>query len=474
MQQTTYAQIDYAGGIVPPHDTELERVVLGALLVEPHQIPSVVKILAPEMFYAPKHEAIYRSIVELYDAGEPIDLYAVGRRLQLSGVMPGKITPAELTEIATTAGSASHTETHARTLVEKHVGRRMLEVGREITARTSDTRADIDEVIGYATGELEKIGTLFAGGRMGDHIKTYTAQALREAERRAAKADQGEVTGITTGLKDLDRATGGWQGSQLIVLAARPAMGKTALMLHFAKAAASTGVPVCIYSLEMSGVRLSDRLLLSVDDVDAEAFRSGRLTAADWQRMERAGAEISRLPIYVDDNPTVSMRYIKTNSRIRASRGECGMILIDYLQLADTTDKANRNRNREQEVAQASRQAKIIAKELNVPVILLSQLSRGVEGRADKCPMLSDLRESGAIEQDADIVVFLYRPAYYGISTIEALENADSEGVGILSIAKQRDGATGRIAFRHNPAMTRLTDWAVPQPIDQTSSATPF
>lgn len=189
-------------------------------------------------------------------------------------------------------------------------------------------------------------------------------------------------------------------------------MGKTALMLHFAKAAASTGVPVCIYSLEMSGVRLSDRLMLSVADVDAEAFRGGRLTAADWQRMERAAADISRLPIYVDDNPTVSMRYIKNNSQIRASRGECGLILIDYLQLADTTDKMNRNRNREQEVAQASRQAKIIAKDMNVPVVLLSQLSRGVDGWADKCPMLSDLRESGAIEQDADIVVFLYRPAY--------------------------------------------------------------
>lgn len=296
--------------------------------------------------------------------------------------------------------------------MEKHVGRRILEVGREITARASDTRADIDEVIDYAAGELEKIDTLFSGGRMGDHIKAYTAQALREAERRAAKAGQGEVTGITTVLTDLDRATGGWQGSQLIVLAARPAMGKTALMLHFAKAAASTGVPVCIYSLEMSGVRLSDRLMLSVADVDAEAFRGGRLTAADWQRMERAAADISRLPIYVDDNPTVSMRYIKNNSQIRASRGECGLILIDYLQLADTTDKMNRNRNREQEVAQASRQAKIIAKDMNVPVVLLSQLSRGVDGWADKCPMLSDLRESGAIEQDADIVVFLYRPAY--------------------------------------------------------------
>lgn len=473
MQQTTYAQIDYAGGIVPPYDTELERVVLGALLVEPHQIPSVVKILAPEMFYAPKHEAIYRSIVELYDAGEPIDLYAVGKQLQHHGLMPDKITPAELAEVATTAASASHTEAHARTLVEKSIGRRMLEVGREITARASDTRTDIDEVIGYATGELEKIGSLFSGGRIGDHIRAFAAQSLREAEHRAARAARGEVTGITTGLKDLDRATGGWQGSQLIVLAARPAMGKTALMLHFAKAAANAGVPVCIYSLEMSGVRLSDRLLLSVADVDTESFRSGRLTSEDWQKMEQAGAEISRLPIYVDDNPTASMRHIKTNSRVRASRGECGMILIDYLQLADTADKTNRTRNREQEVAQASRQAKIMAKELDVPVILLSQLSRSVEGRSDKCPMLSDLRESGAIEQDADIVAFLYRPAYYGILTIEELKNADSEGVGILSIAKQRDGATGRIAFRHNPPMTCLSDWPAPQP-NENSLNTPF
>ena len=456
-QTVTYTETGC--GIVPPHDENLERAVLSALIVEPRQVPEVVNILPAEAFYSPKHEAIYRAILDLYDANDPIDIFAVGKRLERRKFMPDRISPAELSVLATEAGSASGTEVHARTIVEKWIARLMLGMGREITARAGSPAEDIDDVIGYATGELEKIGAVFAGGRMGDHIKAYTAQALRDAERRAAKAGRNEVTGITTGLGMLDRATGGWQGSQLVILAARPAMGKTALMLHFAKSAARAGVPVCIYSLEMSGVRLSDRLLLSEADVDAYSFRSGRMNPEDWRRVETAGAEISRLPIYIDENPTVSMRYIKTASRIRASRGECGMIMIDYLQLVDTTDKSNRNRNREQEVAQASRQAKIIAKELNVPVVLLSQLSRGVEGRSDKCPILSDLRESGAIEQDADIVAFVYRPAYYNIPTVEDLRGASSEGVGVISIAKQRDGAVGKIAFRHNPAMTRITDF---------------
>ena len=237
-------------------------------------------------------------------------------------------------------------------------------------------------------------------------------------------------------------------------------MGKTALMLHFAKVAARYGTPVCIFSLEMSHVSLSDRLLLSECDVEADSYRNADLSAEDWQELESATARLERLPIHVDDNAVVSMRYIKTRCQILQKRGKCGMIMIDYLQLADTST-GQRNRNREQEIAQASRQAKIIAKELDVPVVLLSQLSRRCEERADKQPQLSDLRESGAIEQDADIVGLLYRPAAYGIREINTNRFGciSTDGLGIINIAKQRDGATGWAVFSHNPSMTKIRDW---------------
>ena len=465
---------DYINGVIPPHDTELERAVLAALIAEPRQIPTVIKILQPEAFYSPKHEAIYRAITDLYDDDKPVDLIAVGQQLTKAGVMPGRITPAELSDLVLNAGSASNVEVHARFVVEKWVGRLMLETGREMTARAADPRADVADVIGYAGSQLERVGAIFTGGRAGFHIRDCVASALKDAEQRAAHASEGRTPGITTGLTDLDRATGGWQGGQLIILAARPAMGKTALMLHFALSAARAGMPVCIYSLEMARERLADRLLLSVVDVDSYAYRSGRLTSDEWRKIEGAAGQLSRLPVYVDDNPAVTMRYIRADSRVRASQGQCGMLLIDYLQLAGIDDKSNRTRNREQEVAQMSRQAKIIAKELNVPVILLSQLSRNAESRGDSIPRLSDLRESGAIEQDADIVAAIYRPAYYGQKEMPGMPGVSSDGAGVIRILKQRDGALGDIPFRHNPAMTRITDFDDPSTCPASTAPTPF
>lgn len=232
---------DYINGVIPPHDTELERAVLAALIAEPRQIPTVIKILQPEAFYSPKHEAIYRAITDLYDDDKPVDLLTVGQQLTKAGVMPGRITPAELSDLVLNAGSASNVEVHARSVVEKWVGRLILETGREMTARAADPRADVADVIGYAGSRLERVGAIFTGGRAGFHIRDCVASALKDAEQRAARAREGRTPGITTGLTDLDRATGGWQGGQLIILAARPAMGKTALMLHFALSAARAG-----------------------------------------------------------------------------------------------------------------------------------------------------------------------------------------------------------------------------------------
>ncbi len=439
---------------------EAERYVLGALLTEPEQCAGVVGLLEPESFYDPRHQAIYRVIIGMFDAGEAVDPMTVGRRLGKGNSTSTSVSPAYLAGMIQAVGSASHIEAHARTVKEKQVARQVIRIGRELTDMAADPGRDIDEALQFIAQEADRVNTLGLGGKLGGHIGESLKKSLTMAESRAARAGRGETTGIPTGLRELDRLTGGWQGSQLVILAARPAMGKTALMLHMAKAAAKAGVPVSIYSLEMSQTSLADRLLLSECAVPPDNFRNGQLTAEDWRALELATDRLSQLPIYVDDKPTVSMRYIKSHSRVMARQGKCSMILIDYLQLADMST-GDKTRNREQEVAQASRQAKIIAKELNVPVVLLSQLSRNVEGRADKRPLLSDLRESGAIEQDADIVTFIHRPAYYGIGTIPTARSGQlsTEGLGILSVAKQRDGACGDVVFRHNPAMTQIEDW---------------
>ena len=332
--------------------------------------------------------------------------------------------------------------------------------GSKISTLAGDDTKDVADVLDESNKLIDKINALSCGSSAGQSLRDSLTESLKLAEQRQAAYLGGLPTGIPTGISDLNRLTGGWRGSQLIILAARPAMGKTALMLHFAKSAALNGTPVCIFSLEMSHVSLSDRLLLSECEVEVNRFRNGDLSGDDWRQLNEASAQLEKLPIHVDDNAVVSMRYIKTRCHILKKQGKCGLIMIDYLQLADTSTK-ERNRNREQEIAQASRQAKIIAKELDVPVVLLSQLSRECEKRADKQPQLSDLRESGAIEQDADVVGFIFRPAYYGLDRIETLKygNISTSGLGIINIAKQRDGATGLVAFSHNPSMTKIGDF---------------
>jgi replicative DNA helicase len=304
-----------------------------------------------------------------------------------------------------------------------------------------------------------------AGSAIGDsgarHVSKSLADALTAAETRQTLRQSGKTTGIPTGIASLDRLTGGgWQPGQLVILAARPAAGKSAVALSMAKAAAMNGTPVLFMSLEMGDVSLADRLLLSECDIDADDFRAGHLTPADWRKLDEAAAKLQGLPIHIDPSPMVSMRKIRSRAKTMHRRGKCSSLFIDYLQLIDCqSDK--KGRNREQEVSEVSRQAKLLANELQIPVILLSQLNRAVESRADKTPLLSDLRESGAIEQDADIVAFIHRPAYYNVEQIptRSYGTISAEGVGILTIAKQRNGAVGTVLFSHNESLTRVTDY---------------
>lgn len=435
----------------------LEAQVIGEVISESDNIARIVTILRPEHFTEAPYRAIYERLCSMYDRGEVIDLITATNACKGLQMPENKRVSAVLAECMGGMADASAIERHAQILVENHI-RRTIYVGAQgIAGKAKSSGEDIADLLNALNNLADESNGAITGGRA-KHIGELVKQSIENAEERQRKAKAHQSLGITTGLKMLDEATGGWRPSQLIVLAARPAMGKTSVMLHLALSAARQGKAVCIYSLEMSDVSLTDRLLIAVADVDAERFRSGNITADDWKRITAAQTEIDTLPIYIDDNPTASMSYIRTRSKILQKRGKCDIIFADYLQLVDTS--IGKNRNREQEVAAASRSAKMIAKELKVPFVLLSQLSRKVEDRADKMPQLSDIRESGAIEQDADAVIFIHRPSYYGEQIIPTKDGEiKAEGAGVLNIAKQRDGATGNVYFSHNYALTRLSDY---------------
>lgn len=444
-----------------PQAVELEQSVIGTLIMEPDRLTEVVGILSPESFCDDRNSFIYKTLIEMFDQNTPVDLYNVGKRCDGSSLFGGRTGTLYASECTCKVGSGVNLLFQAQIIQQRYIARLLMYAGSKISTLAGDDTKDVADVLDESNKLIDKINALSCGSSAGQSLRDSLTESLKLAEQRQAAYLGGSPTGIPTGISDLNRLTGGWRGSQLIILAARPAMGKTALMLHFAKSAALNGTPVCIFSLEMSHVSLSDRLLLSECEVEVNRFRNGDLSGDDWRQLNEASAQLEKLPIHVDDNAVVSMRYIKTRCHILKKQGKCGLIMIDYLQLADTSTK-ERNRNREQEIAQASRQAKIIAKELDVPVVLLSQLSRKCEerGGAYKMPMLSDLRESGAIEQDADVVGFIFRPAYYGITEWPtSLGNVSTHEFGIINIAKQRNGGTEEVAFRHNYSMTRIVDY---------------
>lgn len=433
-----------------PNSHETEKAVIGALLVESEAISEVISILKPEMFYDNSFEKIYSATVSLYAENIKPDMITVTKFLMKSGELDKVGGPFALSMLSGNIASAANIVEHAQYLHQLWLARSLAVVGMEIAAKAADPTVDIDDTIMEAIKSVEGIAeNTDYNSRMSD-ISFVAKQCIDSYQVRREKARNGQNIGITTGLSKLDQVTGGWKPGQLIILAARPGMGKTALLLHFAKSAAMKGTPIAIFSLEMGDVSLTDRLILSECNIDSDRYKFGQLSGEEESMLCNAVNNISFMPISVDDTPNISIQQIKVRARNLQRKGKCGFILIDYLQLIDMRSQ-NKAYNREQEVSQCSRAAKVMAKELGVPVVLLSQLSRKSEERSDKMPLLSDLRESGAIEQDADIVMFIHRPEYYD-KTVE-------KGFGEIRIAKQRDGATGDIRFRYNGNLTKITDY---------------
>lgn len=436
-----------------PESPELERAVLGALILEPDQLPDMTEIVEISAFSDPNNGKIFGAMLSMLERGAKIDLYTLSQRPELKG---GEMLR-YLSELTNAVGSGINLLDHARQLADIEARRRLCLFGYELAARAV---SDPDGVSDWAMTEITAITDRVVRSDDITPLSDVVRATLDDLERRQQARQAGECIGIPTGLQRLDALTGGWRGGQLIVLAGRPAMGKSAIMLHFARAAAASGVPVCMFSLEMPAGQLAGRMLVGSSGINSVSFRTGDVGTDDWRKLEQAGAKLSTMAVYLNDRANININTIRSQCKAMARRGKCGMVIIDYLQLLDTSTR-NASTTREREIAAASRSAKLLAKELNIPVILLSQLSRKIEERADKTPLLSDLRESGAIEQDADLVAFIDRPAMYGQTEIDAGRYGiiSAEGVGLLYVAKHRDGATGCICFRHNESLTRIADY---------------
>ena len=446
--------------ILNPHDDDLESVILGACLTETTAMVLVGDKLSPEMFYETKFGEIYSALLSMYHSGKAIDLVTVRAELASRGKLEAVGGAYELVRLAGRVASSAHLEYHALILRQMYIRREMIAGLHTLLASAADESVDLSD----ALADLHRLAGHLESGAVSNNclrdMERLMQDTLEQMDKRVENNRNG-ITGIPTGLRELDRLTAGWQPSDLIIIAARPSVGKTAFALHLALAAGRAGKHVLVNSLEMQGERLGDRWLCAqAANVDAGHLKTGLLDAGERQQALEAARLLSALPVYVDDNPKMSMDHIRSSALLQKSKGRCDLLIIDYLQLCEMKS-GQKNRNREQEVAEASRKAKLIAKELDIPVILLCQLNRECEMRADKRPALSDLRESGAIEQDADVVMLLYRPALYGL-TSERRSKFPSEGLGMVILAKHRNGETGDVYFGHNPAMTKIGEYVPP------------
>lgn len=436
-------------------NSNFEKLILGCIISEPQSAGLACELVTPEMFSGTE-KTIFIKINELISQGREIDLFILSSALSAELSALGGVV--YLMDLAKDVASASKMQEYCLELKQQFIGKMLTRYFMEGSAMC-ENNAEIQNIMDFAQSGMEQVFCVTSSASEGfQHISKLAEKSVSRLEKRVSDRQEGRQIGIPSGLRPLDRLTNGWKGSELIVLASRPAAGKTATMLSFARAAAASGTPACLYSLEMSAVSLTDRMLMSLGNFNVDNYKSGDFD--QWNELALAQEYISQMPIYIDANPKVTMGYIRNHSRIMKQKGKCGIIFIDYLQLADMST-GDKTRNREQEVAQTTRQCKILAKELDVPVVLLSQLSRETEKRADKRPQLSDLRESGAIEQDADIVMFLYRAAYYDIKEITLYDGQviSSNGIGEIIVAKHREGATGDIAFRHNESMTQIMSY---------------
>jgi replicative DNA helicase len=438
-------------GKIMPHSIELEEAVLGAILIDKNALPSVIDILRQEVFYKPAHQKIYEIIIELFQKSQGIDILTVHDALKKAKLIEEIGGPNYLIELSNKVGSAANIEFHARILVQKYIQRELIRVSSDVIKDSYEDSKDVFELLDDAEKSLyditdQNLNTAY------ERLGGLAAKVQKEIEELSTKEEG--LTGITTGFEELDNITSGWQKSDMIIIAARPGMGKTAFALSLARNAAQSDHPTAIFSLEMSKMQLTQRLLAMESEINSKKIRNGQLDEYQWKKLHEAVERMSETEIYIDDTPGINIFELRAKCRRMKQNHGIELIIIDYLQLMTSAPNQGRG-NREQEISSISRALKGMAKELNVPVIALSQLSRAVETRGgNKRPQLSDLRESGAIEQDADIVSFVFRPDYY-----EAAE--DFEGprdIAEIIISKHRNGALGTVELKFIKEFTKFVE----------------
>ena len=440
-------------GTLPPQAVELEEAVLGALMLEHDSIIAVQEYVTADAFYTEEHRLIYRAIESLSTELKPIDLYTVTERLKSRKELTKVGGAAYLAQLTQKVGSAANVEFHAKIIAQKYVQRELIRSATEIQRRSYDEDQDVTDLIGFAESEIFAVAEGHVR-RSVQSAKDILAKALRQIED--ASKNTSAFNGVPSGFMAIDRVTLGWQASDLIIIAARPSMGKTAFVLSMARnMAIEHEAPVAFFSLEMSEVQLMMRLIIAETGLAGNDIKSGRLTPEQWRHLESSTKPLGMAPLFIDDTPALSVFEFRSKARRLKIHNDIKIIVIDYLQLM--TGNQESKGNREQEVAFISRTLKAIAKELNVPIIALSQLSRATETRGgSKRPQLSDLRESGAIEQDADIVAFIHRPEYYGIHTDE--NGMPTDGMAEIILAKHRNGAVCDIKLRFLKEQARFAD----------------
>lgn len=432
-------------GKIPPQSVDLEEVVLGAMMIDKKGVDEVIDILHPDAFYKDAHRFIYEAIFKLFETSEPVDLLTVSSQLKKDGKLESIGGDFYLIKLTQKVASSAHIEFHARIILQKYIQRSLIKISNEIIEEAYDDGTDVFDLLDNAEAKLYDVtqGNL---KRSAETAQNLVIQAKKRIEEIANKEG---LSGIPSGFDKVDKLTSGWQPSDLIIVAARPGMGKTALTLSMARnMAVNNNIPVAFFSCEMSSVQLITRLISSETGLSSEKLRTGKLEKHEWEQLNVKVKSLEKAPLFIDDTPSLSIFDLRAKARRLASQHNIKLIIIDYLQLM-TAGGSLKGGNREQEISTISRNLKALAKELNVPVIALSQLSRAVETRGgSKRPLLSDLRESGAIEQDADIVSFIYRPEYYKIDEWDDEERSPTQGQAEFIIAKHRNGGLDNIRLK--------------------------
>jgi replicative DNA helicase len=443
-------------GKLPPQALDLEEAVLGAMMIDKEAVDTVIDIVHPEVFYKEAHQHLYKAIFTLFQSSQPVDILTVSEQLKKDGKLDIVGGDYYLIHLTQKVASSAHVEHHARIILEKYIKRSLINISGHIEEESFDDTTDVFEVLDGAEAKLFEIsqGNL---KKSTEDAQSLVSQAIKKIEDISKKEG---MSGVPSGFEKIDALTSGWQNSDLVIIAARPGMGKTAFVLSMAKnVAIKFNIPVAIFSLEMSSVQLITRMISSETGLTSEKLRKGNLQPHEWEQLNVKVKDLTKAPIYIDDTPSLSVFDLRAKARRLVSQFDVKAIIIDYLQLMTSGANNKSSGNREQEISTISRNLKALAKELNIPVITLSQLSRAVETRGGtKRPLLSDLRESGAIEQDADIVSFIYRPEYYGLQEWDDEERSPCAGQAEFIVAKHRNGGLDNIRLKFVGHLAQFSD----------------